>query len=161
MASPVPKGDSAVIAAMNTSLGLTMYAIACYQAQHSHLKRWGYGGLSKEISHLGCHVRKAAKRLLKRLEFYGAEPDYTIEKPTWPRDDVKALLKADYDMENGLCDAQQEGIKASVAADDEGSARVFRHINKRTNKAVADLSKWLRNIEDIGPDGFLEFMMES
>jgi bacterioferritin len=148
--------NSIVIQKLKESAALHVAAIVVYQQQAIHLKEWGYGKLAARIELDSKEEAQHLTNLLTRLEFIDEGVDLPgVESVTFPRHDVALMLQSNLDLERKSAELERTAIAEALAANDEGTAEVFRENLQGSEDGVQAFKSDLLVIQQIGLQNFL------
>lgn len=150
-----PISVGGVVPSLQLGVRLHLTAIENYESQAAHFGRWGYQKLAAKYAEDAAEERGHLEALLKRLEYYDAEPDLTHEPPSWPRHDFEGILAANYDLETGAANAEKAAVLACRAVGDEVSALIFAANLAGSDASIAEIEATQRVLEQIGLDNYL------
>lgn len=144
-----------VVAALQASLALHWTAIEHYSTIAAHLSRIGYAKLGDRFTADAHEERGHARAVLDRLEFYGIQPDYRHEPPSWPRQDVPGILAASLALELKAAAVERNNTATARAANDELTALVFADLLAGSEDSVRKITADQLVIDQVGIDNWL------
>lgn len=144
-----------IIQALNASLAAHLTAIETYADLAACHDRAGLTKLASHWRDEATEEREHLDRILKRLEFFDAEEDFTHAAPGEADEDPAATLDMVLAMERSAAAIERAGILTAREAGDEGTADVFRENLKGSESAIYELMAWQRAIAIMGRENWL------
>ena len=114
------KGDAKIIAILNEVLKAELTAINQYFLHAEMCENWGYERMAKHTRKESIEEMQHAEKLMERILLLDGAPNMTDYFKINIGQTVKQQLQNDLELEYGAVKRLNEGIKASVAAGDNG-----------------------------------------
>jgi len=121
---------------------------------------WGYGKLSANIKKISVEEMKHAEKLIERILFLDGHPDMTKYLQIKIGTKIPEMLKNDLDAEQNAVKLYNDAIKTAMAANDDGSAQLFRQLLKDEEEHFDWFDTQLEQIEQIGLEIYLTMWIE-
>lgn len=144
-----------IIQALNASLAAHLTAIETYADLAACHDRAGLTKLASHWRDEATEEREHLGRILKRLEFFDAEEDFTHAAPGEADEDPAATLDMVLAMERSAAAIERAGILTAREAGDEGTAAVFAANLAGSEESIYTLKSWLSAIGLVGRDNWL------
>ena len=122
------KGDPKIIAILNEVLKAELTAINQYFLHAEMCENWGYQRMAKHTRKESIEEMQHAEILMERILLLDGAPNMTGYFKINIGQTVKDQLKNDVDLEYTAVKRLNEGIKACVAAGDNGSRELLEKI---------------------------------
>jgi len=122
------KGDPKIIAILNEVLKAELTAINQYFLHAEMCENWGYQRMAKHTRKESIEEMQHAEILMERILLLDGAPNMTDYFKINIGQTVKDQLKNDVDLEYTAVKRLNEGIKACVAAGDNGSRELLEKI---------------------------------
>jgi bacterioferritin len=153
------RGNSKVIAQLNTALGEELTAINQYFLHAEMCHNWGYHRLGAYIRKQSIDEMKHAEKLIERLLFLDATPkmEYMDLKVG---QNVKGQLEADLKLETNAVEMYNKAIQISREAGDDVSRELFSLLLKDEEEHVDWLEAQLHQIKEMGYERYLSNQAE-
>lgn len=140
---------------MQASLRLHLSQAEAYQAQSQHFSRWGYPALGQTWAEYAEEERGHAAKLVERLEFFDAAPNFAHEPVEWPRHDFEGILVSNYEGDEAAATVERGGFLACTAVGDAESAKIFAELLKGSEDSMANIEAIQKVIEQVGVENYL------
>ena len=153
------RGNSKVIAQLNTALREELTAINQYFLHAEMCHNWGYHRLGAYIRKQSIDEMKHAEKLIERLLFLDSTPkmeymDLKIGQS------VKSQLEADLKLEENAVEMYNKAIQISREAGDDVSRELFSLLLKDEEEHVDWLEAQLHQIKEMGYERWLSNQAE-
>jgi len=122
------KGDPKIIANLNEVLKAELTAINQYFLHAEMCENWGYQRMAKHTRKESIEEMQHAEILMERILLLDGAPNMSDYFKINVGQTVKDQLKNDLDLEYAAVKRLNDGIKASVAAGDNGSRELLEKI---------------------------------
>ena len=122
------KGDSKVIAILNEVLKAELTAINQYFLHAEMCENWGYERMPKHTRKESIEEMQHAEKLMERILLLDGAPNMTDYFKINIGQTLKQQLENDLQLEYTAVKRLNDGIKASVAAGDNGSRELMEKI---------------------------------
>jgi bacterioferritin len=122
------KGDAKIIAILNEVLKAELTAINQYFLHAEMCENWGYVRMAKHTRKESIEEMQHAEKLMERILLLDGSPNMTDYFKINIGQNVKQQLENDLELEYTAVKRLNEGIKASVAAGDNGSRELLEKI---------------------------------
>ena len=122
------KGDPKIIAILNEVLKAELTAINQYFLHAEMCENWGYQRMAKHTRKESIEEMQHAEILMERILLLDGAPNMSDYFKINVGQTVKDQLKNDLDLEYAAVKRLNDGIKASVAAGDNGSRELLEKI---------------------------------
>jgi bacterioferritin len=124
----IVKGDAKVIAILNEALKAELTAINQYFLHAEMCENWGYEKMAKHTRKESIEEMQHAEKLMERILLLDGTPNMTDYFKINIGQNVKQQLENDLQLECTAVKRLNDGIKASVAAGDNGSRELLEKI---------------------------------
>jgi bacterioferritin len=149
------KGDAKVIKLLNQVLKAELTAINQYFLHAEMCHNWRYDKLYGFIRKESIDEMKHAEILMERILYLEGTPNMTDYFKINIGQTVEQQFKNDLQVEYEAVDRLNEGIKACVAAGDNGSRELLEKILVDEEQHVDWLEAQLHAIEEMGIQNYL------
>jgi bacterioferritin len=122
------KGDPKIIAILNEVLKAELTAINQYFLHAEMCENWGYQRMAKHTRKESIEEMQHAEILMERILLLDGSPNMSDYFKINIGQTVKQQLQNDLDLEYAAVKRLNEGIKACVAAGDNGSRELLEKI---------------------------------
>ncbi len=122
------KGDPKVIAILNEVLKAELTAINQYFLHAEMCENWGYERMAKQVRKESIEEMQHAEILMERILLLDGAPNMTDYFKINIGQTLKQQLENDLQLEYTAVKRLNDGIKASVAAGDNGSRELMEKI---------------------------------
>jgi bacterioferritin len=122
------RGDPKIIAILNEALKAELTAINQYFLHAEMCENWGYERMAKHARKESIEEMRHAEILMERILYLEGAPNMTDYFKINIGQTVKQQLENDLQLEYAAVKRLNEGIKASVAAGDNGSRDLLEKI---------------------------------
>lgn len=154
------KGNSNVIAALNTLLASELAAMDQYFVHSAMYDDWGLSKLHERIAHEFDDEKEHASLLINRILFLEGTPDLVSRDPIHVGKDVPAMLQNDLNLEYGVAQALKDTIKLCEQEQDYQTREILEKLLEDTEEDHAYwLEKQLSLINCIGLPNYLQSQM--
>lgn len=149
------KGDAKVIAILNEVLKAELTAINQYFLHAEMCENWGYQRMAKQIRKESIEEMQHAEILMERILYLDGAPNMTDYFKINIGQTVKAQLENDLELEYTAVKRLNDGIKASVAAGDNGSRELMEKILLDEEHHIDWLEGQLHAIKEMTYENYL------
>lgn len=154
------KGNSKVIAALNTLLASELAAMDQYFIHSRMYDDWGLTKLYERIAHEFDDEKGHASLLIERILFLEGVPDLTTRDAIHVGSDVPAMLQSDLDIEYAVAKTLKETIALCEQEQDYQTRAILQTLLEDTEEDHAYwLEKQLGLIQRIGLHNYQQSMM--
>ena len=122
------KGDAKIIAILNEVLKAELTAINQYFLHAEMCENWGYQRMAKQTRKESIEEMQHAEILMERILLLDGTPNMSDYFKINIGQNVKQQLQNDLDLEYTAVKRLNDGIKACVAAGDNGSRELLEKI---------------------------------
>jgi bacterioferritin len=122
------KGDPKIIAILNEVLKAELTAINQYFLHAEMCENWGYQRMAKHTRKESIEEMQHAEKLMERILLLDGSPNMSDYFKINIGQTIKDQLKNDLDLEYTAVKRLNDGIKACVAAGDNGSRELLEKI---------------------------------
>ena len=148
------RGNSKVIAQLNTALREELTAINQYFLHAEMCHNWGYHRLGAYIRKQSIDEMKHAEKLIERLLFLDATPKMEYMELKVGQN-VKGQLEADLKLETNAVEMYNKAVQISREAGDDVSRELFSLLLKDEEEHVEWLEAQLHQIKELGYERYL------
>jgi len=149
------KGDATIIAILNEALKAELTAINQYFLHAEMCENWGYERMAKHIRKESIEEMQHAEILMERILYLDGAPNMTDYFKINIGQTVKQQLENDLQLEYSAVKRLNDGIKASVAACDNGSRELLEKILLDEEEHIDWLEGQLHAIEEMTYENYL------
>jgi bacterioferritin len=149
------KGDAKVLALLNEVLKAELTAINQYFLHGEMCENWGYQKLAKHTRKESIEEMGHAEILMERILLLDGSPNMTDYFKINIGQNVKQQLENDLKLEYAAVKRLNEGIKACVAASDNGSRELLEKILVDEEHHIDWLEGQLHAIEEMTYENYL------
>ena len=149
------KGDAKVIAILNEVLKAELTAINQYFLHAEMCENWGYERMAKQIRKESIEEMQHAEILMERILYLDGAPNMTDYFKINVGQTLKQQLENDLQLEYTAVKRLNDGIKASVAAGDNGSRELMEKILLDEEHHIDWLEGQLHAIKDMTYENYL------
>jgi bacterioferritin len=149
------KGDAKVLALLNEVLKAELTAINQYFLHGEMCENWGYQKLAKHTRKESIEEMGHAEILMERILLLDGSPNMTDYFKINIGQNVKQQLENDLKLEYAAVKRLNEGIKACVAAADNGSRELLEKILVDEEHHIDWLEGQLHAIEEMTYENYL------
>jgi bacterioferritin len=149
------KGDAKVLALLNEVLKAELTAINQYFLHGEMCENWGYQKLAKHTRKESIEEMGHAEILMERILLLDGSPNMTDYFKINVGQNVKQQLENDLKLEYAAVKRLNEGIKACVAAADNGSRELLEKILVDEEHHIDWLEGQLHAIEEMTYENYL------
>jgi bacterioferritin len=149
------KGDAKVLALLNEVLKAELTAINQYFLHGEMCENWGYQKLAKHTRKESIEEMGHAEILMERILLLDGSPNMTDYFKIDIGQNVKQQLENDLKLEYAAVKRLNEGIKACVAAGDNGSRELLEKILVDEEHHIDWLEGQLHAIEEMTYENYL------
>ena len=153
------RGNSKVIAQLNTALREELTAINQYFLHAEMCHNWGYHRLGAYIRKQSIDEMKHAEKLIERLLFLDATPKMELMDLKVGQN-VKGQLEADLKLEENAVEMYNKAVQISREAGDDVSRELFSLLLKDEEEHVDWLEAQLHQIKEMGYERYLSNQTE-
>ena len=154
------KGNKKIVKLLQQLLAGELAARDQYFAHSSKYRDWGLGKLYERIHHEMEDETRHADKLIERLLFLEAEPDFSSHDKVRIGSTVPEMLKNDLEVEYEVVNALKTAIKVCEEEQDYGTRELLTLLLDDTEM---DHAYWLETqlelIEKIGLKNYLQSQM--
>ena len=149
------KGDAKVIAILNEVLKAELTAINQYFLHAEMCENWGYERMAKVMRKESIEEMQHAEILMERILLLDGAPNMTDYFKINIGQTVKQQLENDLQLEYSAVKRLNEGIKAAVAAGDNGSRELMEKILLDEEHHIDWLEGQLHAIKEMTYENYL------
>src|SRR5260370_39393224 len=149
------KGDPKVIAILNEVLKAELTAINQYFLHAEMCENWGYERMAKQVRKESIEGMQHAEILMERILLLDGAPNMTDYFKINIGQTLKQQLENDLQLEYTAVKRLNDGIKASVAAGDNGSRELMEKILLDEEHHISWLEGQLHALRDIPYQNYL------
>jgi bacterioferritin len=149
------KGDAKVIAILNEALKAELTAINQYFLHAEMCENWGYEKMAKHTRKESIEEMQHAEILMERILLLDGTPNMTDYFKINIGQNVKQQLENDLQLEYAAVKRLNDGIKASVAAGDNGSRELLEKILLDEEHHIDYLEGQLHAIKEMTYENYL------
>ena len=149
------KGDAKVIAILNEVLKAELTAINQYFLHAEMCENWGYERLAKITRKESIEEMQHAEKLMERLLLLDGTPNMTDYFKINIGQNVKQQFENDLKLEETAVKRLNDGIKACVAAGDNGSRELLEKILLDEEHHIDYLEAQLHAIDEMTYENYL------
>ena len=149
------KGDAKVIALLNEVLKAELTAINQYFLHAEMCENWGYERLAKITRKESIEEMTQAEKLMERILLLDGSPNMTDYFKINIGQNVKQQLENDLQLEYTAVKRLNDGIKACVAAGDNGSRELLEKILVDEEHHIDYLEGQLHAIREMTYENYL------
>jgi bacterioferritin len=149
------KGDSKVLAILNEVLKAELTAINQYFLHAEMCENWGYERLAKITRKESIEEMQHAEKLMERILLLDGSPNMSDYFKINIGQNVKQQLENDLQLEYTAVKRLNDGIKACVAAGDNGSRELLEKILVDEEHHIDYLEGQLHAIEEMSYENYL------
>ncbi len=149
------KGDAKVLALLNEVLKAELTAINQYFLHGEMCENWGYEKLAKHTRKESIEEMGHAEILMERILLLDGSPNMTDYFKINVGQNVKQQLENDLKLEYAAVKRLNDGIKACVAAADNGSRELLEKILVDEEHHIDWLEGQLHAIEEMTYENYL------
>jgi bacterioferritin len=149
------KGDAKVIAILNEVLKAELTAINQYFLHAEMCENWGYERMAKHTRKESIEEMQHAEKLMERILLLDGAPNMTDYFKINIGQTLKQQLENDLQLEYTAVKRLNDGIKASVAAGDNGSRELLEKILLDEEQHIDWLEGQLHAIEEMTYENYL------
>lgn len=153
------KGNEKLIEVLNQLLADELAAISQYMVHSEMCDNWGFEALHEVIEARAIDEMHHSESLIERILFLEGMPVVDQLGPINIKKDIKEMIIADRDAELDAVKAYNEGIALAGEVGDEATADLLVGILKMEEGHVDWAEKQLAQIERIGMENYLAFML--
>ena len=154
------KGDAKVIAILNEVLKAELTAINQYFLHAEMCENWGYKKTAKITRKESIEEMQHAEILMERILLLDGGPNMSDYFKINIGQNVKQQLENDLQLEYTAVKRLNDGIKACVAAGDNGSRELLEKILVDEEHHIDYLEGQLHAIEEMGYENYLAQLLE-
>jgi bacterioferritin len=152
---PIVKGDAKIIAILNEVLKAELTAINQYFLHAEMCENWGYERMAKHTRKESIEEMQHAEKLMERILLLDGSPNMTDYFKINIGQNIKQQLENDLELEYTAVKRLNEGIKASVAAGDNGSRELLEKILLDEEHHIDWLEGQLHMIKEMTYENYL------
>jgi len=149
------KGDAKVLAILNEVLKAELTAINQYFLHAEMCENWGYEKLAKHTRKESIEEMQHAERLMERILLLDGSPNMSDYFKINIGANVKQQIQNDLDLELTAVKRLNDGIKACVAAGDNGSRELLEKILVDEEHHIDYLEAQLYAIKEMTYENYL------
>jgi len=149
------KGDAKVIAILNEVLKAELTAINQYFLHAEMCENWGYEKMAKHTRKESIEEMQHAEKLMERILLLDGTPNITDYFKINIGQNLKQQLENDLELELTAVKRLNDGIKASVAAGDNGSRDLLEKILVDEEHHIDYLEGQLHAIKEMTYENYL------
>ena len=149
------KGDPKVIAILNEVLKAELTAINQYFLHAEMCENWGYEKMAKHTRKESIEEMQHAEILMERILLLDGSPNMSEYFKISIGQNVKQQLENDLQLEYTAVKRLNDGIKACVAAADNGSRELLEKILVDEEHHIDYLEGQLHAITQVGLENYL------
>jgi bacterioferritin len=149
------KGDAKILALLNEVLKAELTAINQYFLHAEMCENWGYEKLAKHTRKESIEEMGHAEKLMERILLLDGSPNMTDYFKINIGQNVKQQLENDLKLEHTAVKRLNDGIKACVAAADNGSRELLEKILVDEEHHIDWLEGQLHAIEEMTYENYL------
>jgi len=149
------KGDAKVIAILNEVLKAELTAINQYFLHAEMCENWGYEKMAKHTRKESIEEMQHAEILMERILLLEGSPNMTDYFKINIGQNLKQQLQNDLELEYTAVRRLNEGIKACVAAGDNGSRELLEKILVDEERHIDYLEGQLHAIKEMTYENYL------
>ena len=149
------KGSAKVIEQLNKALREELTAINQYFLHAEMMENWGYKGLSAYTRKESIEEMRHAEALIERILYLDGAPTLSELFPLCIGNTVQQQLENDLQLEYTAVKRLNDGIKASVAAGDNGSRELMEKILLDEEQHIDWLEGQLHAIKEMTYENYL------
>jgi bacterioferritin len=153
------KGNEKLIEVLNQLLADELAAISQYMVHSEMCDNWGFEALHEVIEARAIDEMHHSESLIERILLLEGMPVVDQLGPINIKKDIKEMIIADRDAELDAVKAYNEGIALAGEVGDEATADLLVGILKMEEGHVDWAEKQLAQIERIGMENYLAFML--
>ncbi len=154
------KGDSRILALLNEVLKAELTAINQYFLHAEMCENWGYEKLAKHTRKESIEEMQHAEKLMERILLLDGTPNMSDYFKINIGQNVKQQLENDLQLEYTAVKRLNDGIKACVAAGDNGSRELLEKILVDEEHHIDWLEGQLHAIEEMTYENYLAQQLE-
>lgn len=149
------KGDAKILALLNEVLKAELTAINQYFLHAEMCENWGYEKLAKHTRKESIEEMGHAEKLMERILLLDGSPNMTDYFKINIGQNVKQQLENDLKLEYNAVKRLNDGIKACVAAADNGSRELLEKILVDEEHHIDWLEGQLHAIDEMTYENYL------
>jgi bacterioferritin len=149
------KGDTKVIAALNSLLSDELTAINQYMAHSEMCENWGYDKLGEVIEKRAIQEMKHAEKLIGRILFLEGIPVVSELRKMHIGADVPKMFAADHVLESDAIKAYNSSIALCGEARDYATREILEGILNEEDEHIDGIEEIQDEIEQMGIQVFL------
>lgn len=154
------KGSQKVLDHLQSLLNCELAARHQYLGHARKLRDWGLHKLADHMDHELQEEAEHADKLIERMLFLEAEPDYNQVDEVNIGNDVEQMLKFDLDVEYSVAAALKEAMATCEAEQDYDTRDILLQLLDDTEMDHAWwLEQQLRRIELVGIQNYIQSQM--
>jgi bacterioferritin len=154
------KGSQKVLDHLQSLLNCELAARHQYLGHARKLRDWGLHKLADHMDHELQEEAEHADKLIERMLFLEAEPDYNQMDKVNIGNDVEQMLKFDLDVEYSVAAALKEAMATCEAEQDYDTRDILLQLLDDTEMDHAWwLEQQLRRIELVGIQNYIQSQM--
>jgi bacterioferritin len=154
------KGSEKVLDHLQSLLNCELAARHQYLGHARKLRDWGLHKLADHMDHELQEEAEHADKLIERMLFLEAEPDYNQMDKVNIGNDVEQMLKFDLDVEYSVAAALKEAMATCEAEQDYDTRDILLQLLDDTEMDHAWwLEQQLRRIELVGIQNYIQSQM--
>jgi bacterioferritin len=154
------QGSEKVLAHLQSLLNCELAARDQYMGHARKFRDWGLFKLAEHLEHEQQEEADHADKLIERMLFLEAEPDYNQQDQVNIGKDVEQMLKLDLDVEYRVAVALKEAIATCEAERDYDTRDILTRLLDDTEMDHAWwLEQQLRRIELVGIQNYIQSQM--
>jgi bacterioferritin len=156
----IMQGSSAVIAHLQSLLNCELAARDQYMGHAKKLRDWGLFKLAEHFEHEQQEETEHADRLIERMLFLEAEPDYNQQDEVNIGRDVEQILQLDLEVEYRVCASLKDAIATCEEERDYETRDILIRLLDDTEMDHAWwLEQQLRRIKLVGIQNYIQSQM--
>ena len=149
------KGDAKVIAILNEVLKAELTAINQYFLHAEMCENWGYTKMAKHVRKESIEEMQHAEKCMERILLLDGTPNMSDYFKINIGQNLKQQLENDLHLEYTAVRRLNDGIKAAVAAGDNGSRELLEKILVDEEHHIDYLEGQLHAIEEMTYENYL------
>ncbi|OGH56390.1 MAG: bacterioferritin [Candidatus Lindowbacteria bacterium RIFCSPLOWO2_12_FULL_62_27] len=144
------KGHADSIKLLNEILRFELTAINIYFVQAKMAKNWGYAKLNAMFQKESIEEMKHAELVIDRILYLEGIPNMAAYNKMRLGSDVQKQLQINWEMEKGIIDCLNNGIKKMVAIGDNGTREMAAKILVEEEEHADWIESQLHAISEVG-----------
>ncbi|WP_295887731.1 bacterioferritin [uncultured Thiohalocapsa sp.] len=154
------QGSSEVLAHLQSLLNCELAARDQYMGHARKFRDWGLFKLAEHLEHEQQEEAEHADKLIERMLFLEAEPDYNQQDKVNIGNDVEGMLKLDLDVEYRVAAALKDAIATCESVQDYDTRDILIQLLDDTEMDHAWwLEQQLRRIQLMGIQNYIQAQM--